>query len=243
MALIDNCIAYYKFEETEGSTVEDELNTYDGTNVGATINQTGKINQCYNYDGTNDYVHIPDGVVGLSVFTISFWLNIDALGGENNVIIGQWDDYGDNKRSWMLNIDSAGTGTFHESSDGGGAGYKSLSCTGNLSEDTWYHILITKDGADVVVYKDGASWGSSSSMNATLYNYPGTTKIATSDGAFGAAPSFVDCLFDELGIWTRELTGVEITALYNSGAGLAYPFTVPKVPRHGFVNFQDPGMV
>ena len=46
---------------------------------------------------------------------------------------------------------------------------------------------------------------------------------------------------DEIGLWSRKIEDSEVASLYNSGNGLAYPFVV--VPRHGFVNFQDPGIV
>ena len=35
---------------------------------------------------------------------------------------------------------------------------------------------------------------------------------------------------DEVGVWGRVLSASEVTALYNSGAGVAYPFTGVTVP-------------
>jgi hypothetical protein len=34
-----------------------------------------------------------------------------------------------------------------------------------------------------------------------------------------------DGMIDEIGVWSRALTSGEVTQLYNSGAGLQYPFT------------------
>ncbi len=34
----------------------------------------------------------------------------------------------------------------------------------------------------------------------------------------------MDGIVDEVGLWSRALTIAEVTALYNAGAGLAYPF-------------------
>ena len=31
---------------------------------------------------------------------------------------------------------------------------------------------------------------------------------------------------DEAGIWSRALSGTEITELYNAGAGITYPFSI-----------------
>ena len=48
-------VAAYNCNETSGSTCNDAYSTNDMTISGATVNQTGKIDKCYNYDGSNDY--------------------------------------------------------------------------------------------------------------------------------------------------------------------------------------------
>jgi hypothetical protein len=39
------------------------------------------------------------------------------------------------------------------------------------------------------------------------------------------ATNFLDGSVDEIGIWNRVLTGGEMTALWNAGAGVTYPFS------------------
>ena len=46
----------------------------------------------------------------------------------------------------------------------------------------------------------------------------------------GGAPFYVDGIIDEVGIWARSLSDAEVTQLYNAGAGLTYPFTLPFTP-------------
>ena len=41
---------------------------------------------------------------------------------------------------------------------------------------------------------------------------------------------------DEVGIWIRELTAGEVTQLYNSGAGLSYPFTAGSTANPAFLS-------
>jgi len=43
-------------------------------------------------------------------------------------------------------------------------------------------------------------------------------------GAIHGGGDYMDGLVDEVGIWNKVLTSGEITDLYNSGSGLAYPF-------------------
>lgn len=47
----------------------------------------------------------------------------------------------------------------------------------------------------------------------------------TIGGAFEGANRHMNGDIDEIGIWSRIITSGEVTSLYNSGAGLAYPFT------------------
>ena len=39
-------------------------------------------------------------------------------------------------------------------------------------------------------------------------------------------------IIDEVGFWNRELTSSEVTDLYNSGAGLAYPLVPVSGPAN-----------
>lgn len=223
-SLIDGITSYYKLDEVSGAVI-DSHNDNDGTNYGATTQQTGIINYGYSFDGSNDYVSIPDGTTGLSTFSVSLWFYVNAFDG-NDVIIGQWDDVSGNYRSWMISMDNSGNLVYHESSDGAGSGYKSLTISGAVSTGEWYHLVLAKDGANVIIYKNNSVVGSSSSMNSNLYNYSGDIKIATSDGVFGAAARYMNALFDEIGIWSRDLSDVEVEELWNDGNGLAYPFVV-----------------
>jgi len=51
-------------------------------------------------------------------------------------------------------------------------------------------------------------------------------RIGAGEGTAGSRlpSSFFDGMVDECAVWTRALTGTEITELYNSGNGSQYPF-------------------
>ena len=59
--------------------------------------------------------------------------------------------------------------------------------------------------------------------------YPGSPMASVADFTLGAVGStsnrrFMNGAIDEVGFWSRWLSNAEIAALYNGGAGLAYPF-------------------
>jgi hypothetical protein len=58
----DDLVAYYDFDETSGDLL-DKFGSADGTLYGATQGQTGKINNAYLFDGTNDSIGFGDAIL------------------------------------------------------------------------------------------------------------------------------------------------------------------------------------
>lgn len=85
---------------------------------------------------------------------------------------------------------------------------------------TWHHIALVRSTTAVTVYLDGTAvmsgvaQGSATGSQNALY-------FGTGKNFGGSANNY----YDEIGLWSRALSGSEITQLYNSGAGLQYPFT------------------
>ena len=209
MALIDNLIAYYKLDETSGTVVYDSLVTFNGTNNGATVNQSGKINTSYSFDGTNDYVSSDSniGITGSNSRTINIWFNKNNYSAD--------DDY-------LINLGYNGggsTNTFFGFSIRSDVIYALLYAndfsTGvTPSHSTWYMVTLTYDGTIVRAYVNGSAsgtyTGALSTNNAPVYL-----------GGLNAA-GFFNGKLDEAGVWSRALTSDEVTELYNSGNGWSY---------------------
>ncbi len=89
----------------------------------------------------------------------------------------------------------------------------------NIGAAGWHFIAITRDSTTWRTYIDGTDTG------VTYTTNPGTptTNFALGYDAVNAN-SLWDGMLDEWGFWERELSSSEITQLYNSGAGLTYPF-------------------
>jgi hypothetical protein len=84
--------------------------------------------------------------------------------------------------------------------------------------DSWTHIAWVRKDSISYLYINGAL----ASSDADTRNYTATTAYIgnNADGGLAFSGSI-----DEVGIWTRALSDNEVLALYNSGAGLTYPFT------------------
>lgn len=107
--------------------------------------------------------------------------------------------------------------------------------TGTLTLDTWYMVTFTDNGTDVIVYVNGSAGTTASNAGTRSYDNSVSDVFAVA-APYGLSDQFLDGKFDELGVWTRALSGAEITELYNAGAGLAYPYTVAG-PTRANANF------
>ena len=97
--------------------------------------------------------------------------------------------------------------------------------TTTLTAGTWYHIVYVYNGSTVQGYLNGTAVGagvaSSGNGSSGMQSYSLVGSIT--NGATGANWT-PDGSIDMCYVWSRALSGSEITELYNGGTGLAYPF-------------------
>ena len=165
--------------------------TYDG-------GTTGYINYALDFDGSNDYVSLPNSInMGTSDFTLSIRLNTDGIGSRQHVL----QQTGTNSnRVIAINSDGSltsrlgGTGSDHDSGV-------------DLSAGTWYHIVLVHDNSANTIkwYVNGTAQNTNSSVNIPSNNssfYLGINANAN-DKEF-------DGKIDELRIWNAALSEAQI---------------------------------
>jgi hypothetical protein len=222
MALTDNIISYWKMDEAAGN-LQDETNAHDATYNGALYSQTGKINTSIGFDGDNDYANvghlseIEDG----DDFTVSAWIRGHAWDDGVRCTFFSGDIAGNN-RSVTIRVDPAdskvemyvwNTLNVGHTIKGGTA----LTANGA----TWYHVVGTYDGSNLKLYVNGSSDAVAVAHTGNLDDITGDYRI----GSCGDGSQFFHGEIDEVGLWDRAITSAEVTSLYNSGAGWAYPFS------------------
>ena len=84
-------LSYWQLDETSAGPVIDSLGyVADGTNHGATINQTGKVGKAYEFDGVDDYINISDpnlDASGATKWSFEAWVKSDVItGGEKRIV-------------------------------------------------------------------------------------------------------------------------------------------------------------
>lgn len=206
-------------------------NDVQGSNHGALQNGAmfvpGLVDQAFGFDGVNDYVSSPSNSA-TGDFTVEFWeksssngLYKVALGfaasaspGTNNLIF----DFND--PDWP-----GGTGLWVYW-NGGGEYRITSGSIGSFTNGLWHHIALTRSGANMTLYVNGISAGS------TVYA-PAIDLSNFDINHIGAGPSpgnFWEGSVDEVSIYNIALSASEIQSIYNAdGAGKCKECTPPVV--------------
>lgn len=223
MAFLDSIVAYWKLDEESG-TRNDSVGTSHLTDNGTVTSVAGKSNLAASFLAANqEYLSVDDNAalsMGDIDFTITGWFKLGTTGLVD--IVGKYNNYGTANREYSIyHNNSGGKLTFVVSSNGTTAATVVANNFGTLSVDTWYFFAAVHDSVNNQIRL------SVNAGTADVYAYSGGVLNGNSPfiiGALPAASRYATGAIDEIGVWKRALTSQEISDLYNSGNGLAYPF-------------------
>lgn len=224
MALTTNLVAYYKLDESSGDAADSSGGGFTLTNVGTCGFAAGLINNAADGGSANTTKRFEIannlGITGGDI-TISAWINITTAPASGALQrIFQQNDSTNDIEYYAIYKNNGGTLQLFFERALNGVADNSFTSNQDLGTGTWKHIVLTYDGTQVEGFLNATSLGTVASVGVGV----GDTDNFAIMGAVGGTQNLKG-LEDEVGVWSRELTGAEITSLYNAGAGLAYPFT------------------
>ena len=209
----------------------DEFGRYNGTLQGnANASSAGKYNSSFGLDGTGDYVQIPS-ISSMNYVTISTWIKTTQTPADSAQLIQR--DYADG-RVWQFRMTSTGKLEFIPFNTAGANG--DAVSTISINDGNWHYIASTWDGTTVRNYVDGVANGTSL-LSGTLATYQKVIQVGAPNGAWTGGSYFLGSL-DEIIIFNRSLSAIEILALYNAGASQYYNnFTGLAVGTHTMTGY------
>lgn len=217
-------VAYYKLDESSGNASDATGSGYTLTNNGTTAYSTGKINNGAVFDNTAGKNLDYNGnlsFAGGGTRTFSCWVNCSSFAVDGYVLDNTTTTAGSGSANRRFILYTGSDSKIHMFASGNEV------TTSTLSTGTWYHCVVTQNGTTWELFLNGTSQGTTTMSTASYAD--DSFRIGESYAGGGYGRSTVD----EVGVWLRVLSGTEITQLYNSGSGLAYPFTtavfVPKI--------------
>jgi hypothetical protein len=211
MALDTNLISYYKLDAT--NSLLDSVGDNDLTNNGSVSFATdGKLGKGANFGSTNTTKNLYVSMTGAATFSVSGWIYANDTANEHYL----WS-----RRSAANNANYGSsfiTGNKLRISSYNGSTGVNIDSTITLSTNTWYFVTCIINGSSSYMYINGVLEAS-----GTLQTHTSGTDFWFGTNATNSG-TYYSGLIDEVGIWSRALSSTEVTALYNGGVGLTYPF-------------------
>ena len=231
---LDDAELYYSFDDDDlsGSNPLDlSGNSYTATNNGATTGITGKLNEAFNYDGSNDYVETTYSRTNEQLpYTYCVWVTDYTTSSSWQSIIERFTS-GLNAN---VRLGITDTNKFYYTT--GDGAWDSITGTTTVTSGEFYHLCAVWTGTNKYLYVDGTSEGTSTPSTA---GKPDSTGVNIYIGARNDGTSFWDGKIEELGYWERELSSTEIIALYNSDSGFNPYATTTTTDNHVELAFTD----
>jgi len=181
---------------------------------------TGIVGNSTYFDGIAGYVSVAadahwDFMSGTNDFTIETWVKYDVV----KTAAGQYDIYlahdtgGGNQNKWMFvrtnDFYGGGYGLYFHANGGGSVFLFDYEFVPLASK--WYHLAVTRDGSDWVLYVNGTAVDTaSSSYSIPLISAPLTMGQGEGIGYFNGS-------MDEVRMYNRTLTATEISNSYSQG--------------------------
>ena len=218
-------VGWWRLDETSGTTAEDYANGYDGTVTGAEWTIAGYNGGALSLDGTSGHrCQIPSSALSTSEGTISMWAYLSTGQTDIRYFFGHTSSssaWADRIQLYMDNSDlqlDLGLGDTHK---------LDLNVMA-LSIETWYHIVLTWNGSDYVVYVDGAEKVSGTYSGLSQLN--STVADIGNNGCIDNRTQTFQGVIDDVRIYDVNLTAGEVSSLFS---GTAVSMATAPNPSHG----------
>lgn len=240
IVLADSPVGYWQLQETSGTNAADSSgNGNNGTYTnGVTLNQsaTGSLGVSASFDGTDDYVLIPDSNVfsanNNNTFTIELWISITT---ETNEEIFSKGGTTASSYEWRIRYDSDNHRFIPAMENSAGTEIGLRYGNGSKTTATWYHMVAVVNGTPNStkpdLYVNGVAETSAGTGGAGGTYTNGSSGLWI--GGHAAYPHYFNGKICHVAIYNAALSSTQVTTHYNAGIGNA-TITAPTPPSITF---------
>ncbi|MEY2571560.1 MAG: hypothetical protein QOE63_1910, partial [Acidimicrobiaceae bacterium] len=202
-------VGAWSFDDGSGTTAADRSgNGNNGTLKGATWTTSGRYGGALSFNGTSDWVTVPDSnsLDLTGPMTLEAWIKPRALTAWNTVLMKEYGTYY-SYALYATDDSLVPTGWARDAVAWG---------NGPVSTTAWTHLAFTYDGTVAKLYVNGVMTSSSSNVFA-LPNTNGPLRI----GGNGIWGEYFNGLIDDVRVYSRPLSPAEVTADMGTGVSAA----------------------
>ncbi len=218
-------IAYWKLDETSGTTYDDFYDGHDGTCAGrCPTPTTGHVGGAQEFNGSDTGINVPaDAAFDWSAtdsFSIEFWMKRPGTPTGNEVIVGRQGSTHPKPHIWVGVGQGAGNVAAFCLYDTDGTG-ECVTGETVVTGGDWHHIVAVRDAVTnrIRVYVDGEEDGS---VKPPSYSAGFDTTTPLNIGWLNLSSHFhFDGIVDEVALYDRALSADEIEQHYKE-AGPGY---------------------
>jgi len=214
-------VGYWRFDEGSGTVAVDaSRNGNNGTLLNGPTWTTGRIGGAVRFDGNNDYVNLPSGVLNsLSDVTAAFWIKTSKTGKQ---AIFSGANSGNNEEYLVYFTSHTQILVFSGESPSFYVAWNIAS----IANGQWHHVAVVRDDANnrAILYIDGTSQAAKATTLNPLSIAANGLVIGQEQDAVGGGFDPVQAFagdFDELRIYNRVLSAAEIQTLANPSAAIS----------------------
>ena len=200
----------------------DIIGSNDGTLQNGAKFDTGKVDQAFSLDGFDDFVEVADDPsldFGTGDFTVDAWINVDeSLLTSVEIGVINKNSFYQNTPGWTIEVSTFGEvqGQFHVSfwlTNLVWPGDTVVGTSGSQNSGVWHHLAVVRQGQTTQMYFDGVIHAET--LSGSVLNVDNNEPVIIGDHSWG--PNFPG-LIDEVEIFNRALTEVEINAIFEAGS-------------------------
>jgi len=220
---LTNLIAYWRMDESSG-TRYDSVGSFDASEAAGTVGTTtaklGSNAASKNSSGSLTALNLSGDLSDTSV-TFAGWIKLTTLpvSGTTNEIceLQLWDGV-DEYRSVTLYFDATDDHLWIQTQDANAETTSDVKATtfGAISANTWYHVIVTWNGAGASLFVNNTE------DSGSAESFAGCLTVKSVNFGQSASPGDLYC-YDEWGIWNEIISATDRSDLYNSGTGAVPP--------------------
>lgn len=197
----------YAWEELAGTRLRDEWGARHATLAATAVRDSGYTGQALKLNGTaTAYASLPADVMsGLTSFTISSWVKMDALATWMRLF-----DFGRGTNNYLFFTVQSASGVVRYAAKNGGT-EQGFNYNYAFPVNTWTHIAITYTGNTTRLFINGTQVVSSTAINISPAAIGAMTQNYLGKSQYTGDPMFRGTI-DEFRIYNRALSAAEITA-------------------------------